>query len=328
MVRAILAAALASVALVGCGGGGAKDAAEELASFKVSLNSQDLFGNFAGNSVWICGTRDGDADSKYPCDNSFCRCFDFNADGTLTAEVENLCPSKNVPEGTWDFTYTIYSEPGCSETVDNEILNDGYHNFVCYDSGDFENFSHENMTADEYLAPGCNENEITCLTRNAKKIFDFDVCVLVEETCLPDTNGQVPDACTWTCGNGICDRWEWLWCPQDCPPPPTCGDHVCNGDETCETCACDCGECPNYCGDGTCDEDESCLTCPGDCGTCFQLDCGCYLAVEPVTNSIPVPEPECICPPTFEPPTGCWLDEETCYVVCPGDAPAIDQPAP
>jgi hypothetical protein len=49
---------------------------------------------------------------------------------------------------------------------------------------------------------------------------------------------------------------------------PSCGDTICNGDETCDSCPADCGICPPECGDGTCDSSESCGTCPADCGTC------------------------------------------------------------
>lgn len=60
------------------------------------------------------------------------------------------------------------------------------------------------------------------------------------------------------CGDGICeqDRCNELQqnCPADCgsaptspPPPPrtgpVCGDRVCNGNETCDTCSTDCGLC-------------------------------------------------------------------------------------
>jgi len=48
-------------------------------------------------------------------------------------------------------------------------------------------------------------------------------------------------------------------------PEPKCPDGVCNGAETCQTCAADCGQC---CGNKKCDFGETCTTCPGDCGAC------------------------------------------------------------
>lgn len=54
--------------------------------------------------------------------------------------------------------------------------------------------------------------------------------------------------------------------PQ-CPLPPECGDGECNGDEVCNICLTDCGQC---CGNGACEPDhwETCGTCPLDCGIC------------------------------------------------------------
>jgi hypothetical protein len=43
---------------------------------------------------------------------------------------------------------------------------------------------------------------------------------------------------------------------------PVCGDGICNGAETNNTCAADC---PSSCGNRTCDEGESFASCPGDC---------------------------------------------------------------
>jgi outer membrane protein OmpA-like peptidoglycan-associated protein len=57
----------------------------------------------------------------------------------------------------------------------------------------------------------------------------------------------------------------------NCPPPPVCGDNKCDPHETCESCECDCGECPPpppFCGDGECDDDETCESCEHDCGKC------------------------------------------------------------
>jgi len=76
------------------------------------------------------------------------------------------------------------------------------------------------------------------------------------------------------CGDGVCSGTETCeTCPEDCgecPPTPYCGDGVCSGTETCETCPEDCGECPAepYCGDGVCSGTETCETCPEDCGEC------------------------------------------------------------
>jgi hypothetical protein len=70
------------------------------------------------------------------------------------------------------------------------------------------------------------------------------------------------------CGNGTCNPDETCsTCAADCGACPACGDGSCNGDETCATCTGDCGICP-FCGDGACLGEEHCSTCPADCGPC------------------------------------------------------------
>lgn len=59
---------------------------------------------------------------------------------------------------------------------------------------------------------------------------------------------------------------------------PTCGDMICNGEESCSTCPRDCGACPPpvdvpvelFCGDTMCtaSRGETCSSCPSDCGAC------------------------------------------------------------
>lgn len=88
----------------------------------------------------------------------------------------------------------------------------------------------------------------------------------VEPDCMPDCQGRIcgSDGCAGSCGE--CEPEEVCSLEGRCdPPPPRCGDDVCNGEEDCATCPADCGSC---CGDGTCDEarGESCTTCPADCG--------------------------------------------------------------
>ncbi|MEK6969333.1 MAG: hypothetical protein AABW48_02805 [Nanoarchaeota archaeon] len=60
----------------------------------------------------------------------------------------------------------------------------------------------------------------------------------------------------WTCSDGACVAGT-----------PVCGDGSCNGVETCNTCASDCGTCV-YCSNGVCDGNETCLSCAADCGAC------------------------------------------------------------
>ena len=104
-------------------------------------------------------------------------------------------------------------------------------------------------------------------------------CQPIDCASAPDNCGMVPDgcggeldcgACSSSCGDGVCDSDESCAdCAEDCGScPSTCGDGVCDSDETCGDCAEDCGSCPSMCGDGVCDSDETCNDCASDCGSC------------------------------------------------------------
>lgn len=95
-------------------------------------------------------------------------------------------------------------------------------------------------------------------------------------------------------------------------PPPSCGDGKCDGSETCQTCALDCGTCPG-CGDGKCQEGESCFNCPQDCGVCATCGDGkCDMPQENCQNC----DVDCgMCPGC---PDGQCDNGKTCYS-CPQD---------
>ena len=90
--------------------------------------------------------------------------------------------------------------------------------------------------------------------------------------------------CSWgkcvateSCGDGVCNGPETNdTCPEDCALTPTgsvCGNGICEEDEvpydpkTGVGCLPDCGHVPG-CGDGVCTGNETCSTCPQDCGEC------------------------------------------------------------
>lgn len=67
------------------------------------------------------------------------------------------------------------------------------------------------------------------------------------------------------CGDGICNGNETYQTCADCPPPTTwCGDGICNGNETYQTCA-DCPPPATWCGDGICNGNETFRNCRADC---------------------------------------------------------------
>jgi hypothetical protein len=140
--------AAASVAFLG--GCGAEDAGDPSNARMFSTLGND----FTGNYVKIKGTRKVPADKKYPCLNSFEVCLSLDPEG-ITNAVKDLCPSDNTPEGTWNFTYVIYDDNACQRPLAN---------LGCVPD------------LNEWLHPGQNSNNVTCITRNADKTFNF--CVM------------------------------------------------------------------------------------------------------------------------------------------------------
>ncbi|MCL2725802.1 MAG: hypothetical protein FWD69_15350, partial [Polyangiaceae bacterium] len=179
-------------------------------------------GDFTGNSVRICGSRPA-PDPKYRCNSSLtpdidagtdagdaCPCFNFNADGSLVdssgapAVISGLCPSMDFPAANWAFSYAVFSATDCGGTQ----LNDGTHNFTCYDSTDIASQAFPNQSAEDVLNPGLNTNHILCNTENAFKSWSFGSCATA--TTPVDTVagairfdcGCTPAAGTCDCGNG------------------------------------------------------------------------------------------------------------------------------
>jgi hypothetical protein len=101
--------------------------------------------------------------------------------------------------------------------------------------------------------------------------------------------------------------------PPEGSPPPTCGDGRCDDNETCNTCALDCGPCPS-CGNGKCDNGETCSSCPMDCGDCATCGDGkCTMPQENCQNCAP----DCgACPGCGD--GKCTAPQETCFS-CPQD---------
>lgn len=77
-----------------------------------------------------------------------------------------------------------------------------------------------------------------------------------------------------------------------------CGNGKCDPNESCSSCAGDCGQCPPVCGNGKCETGESCSSCSSDCGSCQtgtpppnttnytggKVDCACFY--RPARNGI------------------------------------------
>ncbi len=70
------------------------------------------------------------------------------------------------------------------------------------------------------------------------------------------------------CGDATCNApaENYQNCPTDCePPPPECGDGICENPENHISCPEDCEPEGPECGDGACDAEESFESCPRDC---------------------------------------------------------------
>lgn len=124
-------------------------------------------------------------------------------------------------------------------------------------------------------APGCDDPGVTaCVCAE-----DAFCCAIAwDEACVEAADG-CGAGCAPTCGDGSCDGDEsCATCAADCGGCPACGDGGCNGGESCASCSEDCGVCAG-CGDGACGDGETCQGCAADCGPCTG-DC-CAPAEEP-----------------------------------------------
>lgn len=202
---------------------GTPEGDESVADVELALSAP----NFDGNSVKICGERKKPADKKYGCISDLgdldpwdfkmvdgCPCFDFKPDGTLKdGKVKGLCPSDNVPsgpDGVWTFDYQIFSQEGCTGDVLN--TDDDAHNLVCYDEKDIPALDYPNQSVEE-LKRGRNENRVICITKEASKTWDFDVCADVTED-YPGAPLRLDCDCKYVSGACACEQFDG--------PPPYC----------------------------------------------------------------------------------------------------------
>lgn len=85
------------------------------------------------------------------------------------------------------------------------------------------------------------------------------VYVRVNELEVYD-DGCTPNSCQfWQCGFVSNGCGGTMYCGS------CCGNGICAGSESCQTCPLDCGSCNGFCGDGFCNGVETPGTCPQDC---------------------------------------------------------------
>lgn len=188
LVRSVAVVGVMAVSACGGSDGGSSDDSSSSSEFATAEFSLQLSPDFTGNSVKLKGERKKDADKKYPCKNKVPEaCYAFDAYGGLVewddhtksykeVKFDDLCPSDNAPEADWKWEFTLFTDDKCGRDG-GEALNGAYdRNFTCFDSKDLFDQNHPNQSIDE-LKRGKNKNEIVCVTKNASKTFDFDVCV-------------------------------------------------------------------------------------------------------------------------------------------------------
>jgi hypothetical protein len=301
------------VALISaCGTKSSSSQQEPVASASFAITGA----SFAGNSIRICGSRTPAADPKYRCNSQLspadagptnCPCFNFAADGTLVSNVDggsstltDLCASNDLaagaPAGTgpvnWTFTYSVFDSPNCMGAQ----LNDGMHDFACFDPHDLVAQAHPNATV-EVLNAGSNTNEVVCETVNANKTFDFTSCA---ESCIAPAGALPGPSCAETqleCG-----------CTTNSAGTCTCGpDGGLTASALPASCAFDTTTCDILCcpsgqtvQNGTCCSNHAGNSYTQTCSGCSQtgntLSCSCcLLAAAPICNATSFAL--CSCPP-------------------------------
>ena len=137
--------------------------------------------SFTQSSLRVCGRRAEAASEGYRCSSSMadgCACLRFDDKGHAIdpktgheAVVTGLCPSDSAPAADWRFEYAMFPSTDCTGTP----LNDGSHDFTCYDAHAFAKKENPNASV-EPLHKGRNVNNVVCVTHNASKAWQFASC--------------------------------------------------------------------------------------------------------------------------------------------------------
>ncbi len=233
----------------------------------------------------VCGGGvDANCDDTNPCTDDTCDpatgCVHTN--NSIACDDGDECTGDDVCtdgqcEGATDLCPAICGDSTCDATEDCTSCpaDCGACPPVCGDTVCDEGESCETCPQDCTCDAGdcCQEGPVGQCTDQA--VVD---CVCAEDsyccnyewdsTCIGEVNEFGCGFCPAICGDYDCTGDETCeTCPDDCGECVVCGDGTCSWQEDCEECPEDCGACP-FCGDGTCDWDESCTSCEGDCGVC------------------------------------------------------------
>jgi len=166
----------------------------------------------------------------------------------------------------------------CLDKFPNEMVPEGMS--LCQEDG--------RVVLDNYCPFCIGKEEVNCgVTVNCDK---DGICEMGESCDCEDCKDGDQDTCSngLVCSkeadnacceqeqekDGICNIYCSYYDP-DCGGK-ICGDGICDEEESCSSCAGDCGSCGDdtYCGDGICNGNEACGTCEKDCGECEGGECG------------------------------------------------------
>jgi len=214
---------------------------------------------FVGNNTYLGSTVEGNADTAFTnCTFSGNRCRDYVA---LDGVFENCLVWANLPSDEMDQSVVRFSLVGA------DLAGEGLIN------ADPRFVRAPNPGANGW--DGIDDNYGDLRLRSDSPCIDAGDSFALPVGMVTDGAGaprKTDSLCTYDTGIGpipIVDMGAFEFQPE-----PLCGDGVCAGGETCDTCHCDCGSC---CGNGICDSGEDCFNCGQDC-SCAPLTVPQYYA--------------------------------------------------
>jgi C1A family cysteine protease len=281
-----------------------------------------------GHAVLLIGWDD--TKGAYLCKNSWGTSGGPNGDGTFWIAYEGHTTSLGFGMSNFSLTsLTCSTDADCydgifcngTETCVASVCQDGVP-VECPDDGLFCNGSEFcDEVAEGCASTGdpcegdtvCSEDEDGCYPATCfNGVCDLgEDCTTCPADCISGTGGGSCDACFKGKCDGVCHPTKEGPDCADCAPGFCCGDGVCEGSETLDNCAIDCG-CSS---DAECDDGESCTVDACDSGACTHTWPECGVADGCCGPSCGAAnDPDCVtCADRGQP---CEVDSECCSNRC------------